>query len=82
MNSRLPYFVYFLGMFPLGYWQDSVRALLGNSLAFVAVIGYLLMLRLIGWGLVKLMDFKHKKSIIEHNCLVEERQKKQILGKK
>lgn len=76
MKSRLPFFVYFLGMFPLGYWQDSVRVLLGNWFAFVAVIGYLLTLRLIGLRLVKLLDFRHKKSIIEHNCLVEELKKK------
>lgn len=76
MKSRLPFFVYFLGMFPLGYWQDSVRALLGNWLAFIAVIGYLLTLRLIGWEVVQLVDFRHKKSIIEYNCLVEELKKK------
>jgi len=75
MKNRLPFFVYFLGMFPLGYWQDSVRALLGNWLAFAAVIGYLLTLRLIGWALVQFVGFRRKKSIIEHNRLVEQRKR-------
>ena len=81
MKNRLPFVVYFLGMFPLGYWQDAVRTLLGDWLAFVAVIGYLLMLRLIGWALVRLVDFRHKETIIEHNRLVEERKNKEVLGK-
>jgi hypothetical protein len=81
MKNRLPFFVYFLGMFPLGYWQDSVRVLLGDGMAFVVVIGYLLALRLIGWALVQFADFRHKKSIIEHNRSVEERKQKHGLGK-
>jgi hypothetical protein len=81
MKNRLPFFVYLVGMFPLGYWQDSVRALLGDWLAFVAVIGYLLILRLVGWSLVRLVDLRHKRSIIEHNRLVEERKKKDALRK-
>ncbi len=81
MKNRLPFFVYSLGLFPLVYWQDSVRALLGDWLAFVVVIGYLLVLRLIGWALVQFVDFRRKKSIIEHNRSVEERKQKHGLGK-
>lgn len=68
-------------MFPLGYWQDAVRAQLGDWLSFVVAIGYLLTLRLIGWALVQFVDFRHKKSIIEHNRSVEERKQKHGLGK-
>ena len=68
-------------MFPLGYWQDAVRAQLGDWLSFVVAIGYLLTLRLIGWALVQFVDFRHKKSIVEHNRSVEERKQNHGLGK-
>ena len=81
MKRLLPFFVYLLGMFPLGYWQDSVQAQLGGWLAFVVLIGYLLTLRLIGWALVRFVDFRHLKSITEHNRLVEDRKMKKVQRK-
>ena len=75
MKNRLPFLIYLVGMFPLGYWQNSVRALLGDGLAFIVCLAYLLMLRLIGWSLVRLVDFNHKRSILEHNRSVEDRKK-------
>lgn len=75
MKSRLPFYVYLLGLLPLGYWQGTVRALLGDWLAFAVCIAYLLLLRLIGWSLVRFVEYSHKRSIREHNRLVEERKK-------
>lgn len=75
MRKHLSFLVYFAGMFPLGYWQNSLRASLGDWLAFVALIGYLLALRLLGFLLVRWSEIRHKKSIIAHNLLVENRRK-------
>jgi hypothetical protein len=81
MKTLLPFLVYFLGMCPLGYWQNDLRALLGDWLSFVAVLGYLFILRLIGWVLVQFVDFRYMKSITEHNRLVEDRKLKKKSGK-
>lgn len=82
MKNRLPFFVYLAGMFPLGYWQDSLRSLLGDWLALLSVIAYLLMLRLIGALLVRLVDFRHRLAVAEHNRLVEERRNQKCRMKK
>jgi UPF0716 family protein affecting phage T7 exclusion len=78
MKKHLPFLVYLAGMIPLGYWQNSLRALLGDWLGFAVLIGYLLALRFIGFLLVRLLDLRHKRSVIAHNLSVKNRKKKKI----
>lgn len=73
MKSRLPFWIYLVGMFPLGYWQQAVRSELGDWLSFAVVVGYLLVLRLLGIWAVRWLEFRQKRIIAKHNLLVDSR---------
>jgi hypothetical protein len=81
IKTRLPFVVYFFGILPLGYLQDDVRAVLGDWMSFVAILGYLFILRLIGWGLVRFVESRHLESITQHNRLVEDSKMKKVQRK-
>lgn len=72
--------VYLIGMFPLGMWQGSLRSAWGDLSAFVAVITYLLLLRLLGFLIVRFIDFRCQQVLVAHNQKVdisrEQRKKK------
>lgn len=70
-RKRIPFWIYLAGAFPLAYWQDSVRALLGDWLSFAAGIGYLLFLRLLGFWGVRLFELRQERTIAAHNRLVD-----------
>ncbi len=78
MKKHLPSLVYFLGMPPLGYWQHSLRTWLGDWLAFAVILGYLLVLRLIGLLAVWLVEYRQRKAVIVHNLAVETRKKESL----
>ena len=79
MKKHLPFLVYFLGMFPLGYWQHSLRAWLGDWVSFLVVIGYLFVLRLTGVLAVWLVEYWQRNAVIEHNLAVENRNRKRLV---
>ncbi|MES2945465.1 MAG: hypothetical protein V4772_21575 [Pseudomonadota bacterium] len=81
MKKHLPALVYLLGFAPLGIWQNSLRVALGDWLSFVAVVGYLLVLRLIGYLAVELFDFQKRRQIAKFNLSVEKRKQQKPLGK-
>ena len=69
-KENLPVLIYFLGMFPLGYFQGTVRASLGDLLSFVAVIGYLIGLRLLGVAAVRAAVWRKQMAVAKHNSKV------------
>jgi O-antigen/teichoic acid export membrane protein len=75
-KNRIPFLVYLVGVFLFGILQGPLRGALGDWLAFVVAISYLLLLRLIGFALVKLVEGRHRRSISEHNFQVENRNKR------
>lgn len=57
MNIQLV--VYFIGVFVLGLFYSQLKAVTGGGIWFVlSAIGYLLMLRLVGYGITKLVHAK------------------------
>lgn len=78
MKKYLPAFVYLAGMIPLGMWQNSVRLALGDWGSFAAVIGYLLVLRLLGYLAVQAVETHHQMGIRKHNLAIESRRKKDV----
>ncbi len=76
MKKYLPVLVYAVGMFPLGLWQDRLRVALGDWPALVVVIGYLLLLRLVGLLVVRAVEQSHKVEIRKHNLAIEKRKQK------
>jgi len=80
-RRRLPFWIYLAGIFPLAYWQDSVRALLGDWLSFAAVIGYLLFPRLLGFWGVRLLELRQKRMIAAHNHLIDSKKQRKHFGK-
>jgi|LakMenEpi03Aug12_release.lakeMendotaPanAssembly.Ray.scaffolds.fasta_scaffold562088_2 hypothetical protein len=73
MKKHLPKLVYLLGLGPLAYWQSSLRAALGDWLSLLAIVCYLLVLRLIGQLAIQLIDLRKKREIERFNLLVETR---------
>jgi uncharacterized membrane protein len=57
----------------LAYWQSSLRAALGDWLSLLAIVCYLLVLRLIGQLAIQLIDLRKKREIERFNLLVETR---------
>jgi len=48
-RRRIEFFVYLVGLAPLGLLQAQARAIIGNdAVAFGAAVAYLLILRLLG----------------------------------
>ena len=80
-RKRLPFWIYIAGAFPLAYWQDNVRALLGDWLSFVAIIVYLLFLRLLGFWGVRLLELRKIRMIAAHNRLVDSKKQQKNFGK-
>ena len=70
LKRRLPFLIYLLGMVPLGYFQNSIRAMLGDPLAFATAIGYLFALRLLGIAAVRILDWRVKLAIDRHNAVI------------
>jgi len=70
LKRHLPFLVYLVGMLPLAYFQGSIRAMLGDPLAFVAAIGYLVALRLLGIAAVRIFEQREQISIDRHNAAV------------
>ena len=75
MTKRLPFWIYLAGIFPLAYWQQPVRVMLGDWLSFALVVGYLLVLRLLGLLAVRWLELRQKREIAEHNLSVETRKR-------
>ena len=73
MKKHLPKLVYLLGLGPLAFWQNSLRAALGDWLSLLAILCYLLVLRLIGQLAIQLIEFQQKRKIESFNLLVETR---------
>lgn len=76
MRKRLPVLVYLAGMLPLGYWQHPLRVWLGDWQALAAVVVYLLALRLLGFLLVRLWEYKEARGIRMHNLAIAARKQK------
>jgi hypothetical protein len=70
LKRRLPFLIYLIGMVPLGYFQDSIRVMLGDPLALAAAIGYLIALRLLGMTAVRIFEWREKAAIDQHNAAV------------
>jgi hypothetical protein len=62
--------IYLIGILLLGYFQYSVRSLLGDLLSFVAIIGYLILLRLLGIAAVRAVEWRESVIIARHNAAV------------
>ena len=77
MKRYLEGAIYIAGMIPLVVWKDSVRSALGDGLSLLAVVAYLLAVRLLGLLAVRIVDWNHMKSIQKHNRSVEARKRKQ-----
>jgi hypothetical protein len=77
MKRYLEGAVYIAGMIPLVVWKDSVRSALGDWQSLLAVVAYLLVVRLLGLLVVRIVDWSHMKSIQKHNHSVEVRKRKQ-----
>jgi len=80
-RKRLPFWIYLAGVFPLDYWQDSVRGLLGDWISIAAVIGYLLFLRLLGFWGVQLLELRQRRMIAAHNRSVTSKKQQKHFGK-
>lgn len=53
-RRRIEFVVYLVGICVMGLFQQQLRTSIGSDpLAFIVVIGYLLFLRALGWGLSK-----------------------------
>ena len=76
MKNRLPFWIYLVGMFHLGYWQAPVRAMLGDWLSFAVAVAYLLVLRLLGFWAVGWLELRQKRIIADHNLSVEIRKQR------
>ena len=70
-KRQVPVLVYLIGMFPLGMWQGALRLAWGDLPALVAIIAYLLLLRLLGFLLVRFIDFRSQQAVVAHNKAVE-----------
>jgi hypothetical protein len=63
--------VYFIGMFPLGMWQGSLRSAWGDLPAFVVVVTYLLFLRLLGFLIVRFIELKSRQALMAQSHAVD-----------
>jgi hypothetical protein len=70
-KRHVPMLVYLIGIFPLGMWQGSLRLAWGDLPVFVAVIAYLLLLRYLGFFLVRFIDFRSQQAVVAHNQAVD-----------
>ncbi len=78
--ENLPVLIYFFGMFPLGYFQGTVRAWLGDLLSFVVVVGYLIVLRLLGVAAVRTAEWRKQMEVAKHNAKVAAKKQAQTRG--
>ncbi|CAN7616824.1 hypothetical protein [Polaromonas sp. LjRoot131] len=65
MTKHWPFWIYLIGLLPLAYWQEAVRAWLGDWLSFALAIGYLLFLRLLGFWAARWQESGRAKLIAE-----------------
>lgn len=70
LKRRLPILIYLIGVSLLGYFQYSVRSLLGDLLSFVAILGYLILLRLLGAATVRAVEWRERAIVARHNAAV------------
>ena len=79
MKKQLPRLVYLFDLMLLAFWQSSLRATLDDWFSFLAVVGYLLGLRLISHLAVCLIELQKKQKIERFNFLVESRKQQKRL---
>jgi hypothetical protein len=55
------YIVYILGLAPLGLFYEPLKQALGGGSVFLAsLVGYLAFLRLVGWGIARMLLRKER----------------------
>jgi len=79
-KENLPVLIYFLGMFPLVYFKDTVRAWLGDLLSFVVVVCYLIVLRLLGVAAVRTAEWRKQMEVEKHNAKVAAKKQARARG--
>jgi hypothetical protein len=79
-KENLPVLIYFLGMFPLGYFEGTIRAWLGDLLSFVTVVGYLIVLRLLGVAAVRTAEWRKQIEVAKHNSKVAAKKQARTRG--
>ncbi len=70
VKRGLPSLVYFCGLIPLAIFQSEVRTEFGDSLAFGAVVAYLIALRALAWVGIRMVEWRERLGIERHNAAV------------